>query len=97
MHYDTVRKHWRAWAGLSKGAPFLGFPLPFRYPEPGRRGHIVWRLSAVNDWKAARERALGAAQPPVPQPQAFMADAHATKNPRLARERSELSQLLERN
>lgn len=97
MHYDTVRKHWREWAGLCPGA-FLGFPFPCRYPEPGRRGVIAWRLSLIADWKLARERCLGLgrAAPPVEPQGRPRADPYVTTTPRLKTERAHLLQLLER-
>lgn len=97
QHYDTVRKHWREWAGLDEGA-FLGFPFPCRYPEPGKRGVLGWRAAAVAEWKFARERALGlgrAAAPSAPQGRPA-AQPYLLRNTRIATERTQLQQLLER-
>lgn len=45
---ERFRTSWMAWVDAE------GFPPPFRYPPPGRRGRCVWRQSAVLEWLAAR-------------------------------------------
>lgn len=97
LHYDTLRQSWRAWA--TPGHPdYRAFPYPFRYPPPGRKGRRVWRRSAIDDWKLARERALG---PGRAQPETYRADRVADQaavraTPQLDKQRAALAQLMER-
>lgn len=97
-HYDTVRKHWREWAGLTGDrGRFIGFPLPCRYPMPGERGVLGWRRSAIAAWKLARETALGEGRSaPHVAPAPGAAPPVLKSDPRLKRERAQLHQLLER-
>lgn len=53
---DQLRGCWLRWVERE------GFPLPFRYPSPGRRGVYAWRRSAVVAWLEAR----AAVSPPRP-------------------------------
>lgn len=90
-HPDTVRKAWRAWRAS------IGFPAPCKYPPPGQRGRLGWRLAAIVDWKLARERALGEGRSmPLREPALADSPPVLKNDPRLARERAQLHRLLER-
>lgn len=101
VHKDTLRKNWRLWSD-PKSDQFIGFPLPFKYPPPGKRGRVAWRRTAVAEWKLARERALGAGRGRIGQPQDGgqlthqRADQSANRHRRVDRERSNLLHLMER-
>lgn len=95
--YHTVKKRWRSWA--TPGDPnFREFPWPFECPPPGQRGTLRWRASAIDAWKLARERALGAgAACPVGRPPSEAAhDAARRLDRTLNRQRANVAQLLGR-
>lgn len=98
VHYDTLRKNWRAWANPAH-RDYCAFPMPFRAPPVGRRGGFAWRRSAVAEWKQARERALGArfVTPPTYRHDAATA-AHlaARRDPTIHHQRAALARLMER-
>jgi hypothetical protein len=96
VHYDTFRKHWRAWADPRR-PEFCAFPPPFRSPPPGRRGTYAWRRSAIAEWKAAREAALCAApEPRRPGRPALRPDQPTGhKWSMLAHQRAQLARLME--
>lgn len=96
VHYDTLRKHWREWAGLAPGAG-IGLPRPFRYPEPGQRGRIAWRLTALQEWKLRREAALGRCAPdgqPNRGEVRHLATVRRTGDRDLERQRHELARMM---
>ena len=96
LHYDTLRKHWRAWSDPTSAA-YCGFPPPFRYPPPGRRGRLAWRASQIEAWKAARERAFGTNKHHPPgAPRVYDERRVRALTPQVLRQRAELSQLMEK-
>lgn len=97
MHYDTLRKGWRRWSDPAH-ADFCGFPQPFRYPAFGRRGAVVFRASAIHEWKLARERALGEGRitPPTYRNAAAAADLAARRTPAVLKQRAALARMMER-
>ena len=97
VHYDTLKKHWRRWCDPTADA-YCGFPPPFRYPEPGQRGRVAWRATAVADWKLRREHAFGAgrAAPASHRPpgRPGLAAGITPRGAQLQRERAQLAQLM---
>lgn len=95
--YETFRKQWRGWA--TKGSDtYCGFPMPFRCPPRGQRGSYAWRVSAIREWKLARERALGAghARPPLDMTPERAANLNAQRSPGAKAQRAELLTFLRR-
>lgn len=94
VHYDTFRKHWRAWAGLDKAGPNLSLPLPYRFPLPGqKRGAYRWRVEPLRAWRIARETALGEGRiEPAP---AKLGRPRNDNSPRLIRDRAALARFME--
>lgn len=96
VHYDTLRKHWRHWTDPEHAA-FCGFPAPFKYPRPGRKGQVAWRRSAIAAWKEARERAFGEGRYlPPGAPHVSRQRAAAAMTPTVLRERAALARMMER-
>lgn len=91
LHYDTVRKHWRAWADPLH-PEYTAFPRPFLSGGRGRHGALRWRRTAVADWKLSRERAFCR---PAPERGAPLGRPVGRRE-HLERQRATLARLMER-
>lgn len=84
---ERFRKVWHTWHQQ------LGFPAPFAKPPCS----YAWRAEAVEEWKAARERAFGAGNStPANDDASPLYRAGARPSSRLKRERAQLMRLMHR-